>query len=303
MSLSSALIATISLLIIVVVVAVFVVAVVVVSICRSLLQSWPDGLTLLGSNLQPSVGMACVLPLILLLLVLIILGKIIILSFHSAWDVQQMHGSFTSSTQFVTQAWHEAASGVVVLTVAYHHVRQSSCKPLLTLLASASAIAAATPCQLRPEVCLSNSCGVVAFLWVGDTGVDLVVHFGAFSSMHELLPVSTKLQSTLRAIVGPGCLAAAAAELSPTSHPGLGEVNSSLFRGEVSASGISALRLVDGVGSGIGNNGGVPDGSSADIVDGAQLSSEPLGLALELGGRIMRVKRMWWVEVQKQPVM
>nr|GEY12109.1 hypothetical protein [Tanacetum cinerariifolium] len=37
--------------------------------------------------------------------------------------------------------------------------------------------------------------------------------------------VSTKLQSTLRAIVGPGCLAAAAAELSPTSHPVLGAVH------------------------------------------------------------------------------
>ncbi|GJZ86680.1 hypothetical protein Tco_0658290 [Tanacetum coccineum] len=79
-SLSSALIATISLLIIVVVVAVVVVAVVVVSICRS-------ASTILGqmANLfaviAPSVGLACVLPLILLLLVLIVLGKIIILSF------------------------------------------------------------------------------------------------------------------------------------------------------------------------------------------------------------------------------
>ncbi|GKA59608.1 hypothetical protein Tco_0758921 [Tanacetum coccineum] len=43
---------------------------------------------------------------------------------------------------------------------------------------------------------------------------------------------------------------------SPTSHPGLGVVSSSLFRGGVSASRISALRLVDGAGSGIGNNGG-----------------------------------------------
>ncbi|GJT36734.1 retrovirus-related pol polyprotein from transposon TNT 1-94 [Tanacetum coccineum] len=76
----------------------------------------------------------------------------------------------------------------------------------------------------------------------------------------EHLPVSTELQSTLRAIVGPGCIAAA--ELSPTSHLGLGVVSSSLFRGGVSASGISALRLVDGVGSGIGNNGRVPDRSS-----------------------------------------
>ncbi|GKF10834.1 reverse transcriptase domain-containing protein, partial [Tanacetum coccineum] len=68
--LSSALIATISLLIIVVAVAVVVVAVVIViSICRS-------ASTILGqmANLfavtAPSVGLACVLPLILLLLVL-----------------------------------------------------------------------------------------------------------------------------------------------------------------------------------------------------------------------------------------
>ncbi|GJX49638.1 hypothetical protein Tco_0276483 [Tanacetum coccineum] len=47
--------------------------------------------------------------------------------------------------------------------------------------------------------------------------------------------------------------------ISPTSHPGLGVVSSSLFRGGVLASGISALWLVDGAGSGIGNNGGVPD--------------------------------------------
>ncbi|GKF94524.1 hypothetical protein Tco_0284224, partial [Tanacetum coccineum] len=75
MSLSSALIATISLLIIIVVIAV-----VVVSICRS-------ASTILGqmANLfaviAPSVGLACVLPIVLLLLVLIVLGKIIILSF------------------------------------------------------------------------------------------------------------------------------------------------------------------------------------------------------------------------------
>ncbi|GKG63363.1 hypothetical protein Tco_0640858, partial [Tanacetum coccineum] len=76
--------------------------------------------------------------------------------------------------------------------------------------------------------------------------------------------VSTELQSTLWAIVGPGCLAAAAAAAkhSPTLHPCLGVVSSSLFRGGVLASGISALRLVDCAGSGIGNNGGVPDGSS-----------------------------------------
>ncbi|GKG44083.1 hypothetical protein Tco_0483176, partial [Tanacetum coccineum] len=55
--------------------------------------------------------------------------------------------------------------------------------------------------------------------------------------------VSTELQSTLRVIVGPGCLAEAATELSPTSHLGLGAVSSSLFRGGVSALGISALLL------------------------------------------------------------
>ncbi|GKF80659.1 hypothetical protein Tco_0239261 [Tanacetum coccineum] len=66
-----------------------------------------------------------------------------------------------------------------------------------------------------------------------------------------LLSVSRSLVS----IVGTGCLAAAAAELSPISHPGLGVVSSSLFRGDVSASGISALRLVDGAGRGIGLRG------------------------------------------------
>nr|GFA51365.1 hypothetical protein [Tanacetum cinerariifolium] len=40
---------------------------------------------------------------------------------------------------------------------------------------------------------------------------------------------------------------AAAAELSLTSHPGLGVASSGLFRGGVSASRIPALRLVDGV--------------------------------------------------------
>nr|GFC58769.1 hypothetical protein [Tanacetum cinerariifolium] len=76
------------------------------------------------------------------------------------------------------------------------------------------------------------------------------------------LKVSTKLQSTLQAIVGPSCLAAAATELSLTSHLGLGVVSSSLFRGGVSASGISSLRLVDGTGRCISNNSGIPDGSS-----------------------------------------
>nr|GEW46631.1 hypothetical protein [Tanacetum cinerariifolium] len=46
--------------------------------------------------------------------------------------------------------------------------------------------------------------------------------------------------------VGPDHLAAAV-ELSPTSHPGLGVSSSGLFRGGVSASRIPALRLVDGV--------------------------------------------------------
>ncbi|GKD55487.1 hypothetical protein Tco_1288874 [Tanacetum coccineum] len=63
--------------------------------------------------------------------------------------------------------------------------------------------------------------------------------------------VSTELQSTLWAIGGPGCLATAAAELFPTSQLGLGVVSSSLFRGGVSALGISALRLVDGASRGI----------------------------------------------------
>nr|GFD35087.1 hypothetical protein [Tanacetum cinerariifolium] len=38
-----------------------------------------------------------------------------------------------------------------------------------------------------------------------------------------------------------------AVKLSPTSHLGLGVASSGLFRGGVSASGIPALRLVDGV--------------------------------------------------------
>ncbi|GKF81918.1 hypothetical protein Tco_0243574, partial [Tanacetum coccineum] len=118
-SLSFALIATISILIIVVVVAVVVVAVVIVavvvavvigSICRSastilgqmanlfavIVPRWTRTfmivITLGTQRFRPgvwfpvtiacSVGMAYVLPLILLLLVLIVLGKIIILSFH-----------------------------------------------------------------------------------------------------------------------------------------------------------------------------------------------------------------------------
>ncbi|GJR88605.1 hypothetical protein Tco_0212616 [Tanacetum coccineum] len=52
----------------------------------------------------------------------------------------------------------------------------------------------------------------------------------------------------------------AAADLYPTSTLRSGKVvSSSLFRGGVSASGISALRLVDGVGRGIGYVGVGPD--------------------------------------------
>ncbi|GKC84456.1 hypothetical protein Tco_1140173 [Tanacetum coccineum] len=81
---SSALIATVALLIIIVVVVVVVVVavvvVVVVGICRT-------ASTISGQManplavIAPSVGLDCVLPLIMLLLVLIVLGKIIILSF------------------------------------------------------------------------------------------------------------------------------------------------------------------------------------------------------------------------------
>nr|GFB57863.1 hypothetical protein [Tanacetum cinerariifolium] len=85
----------------------------------------------------------------------------------------------------------------------------------------------------------------------------------------EYLPVSTKLQSTLRAIVGPSCLAAAAIELSPTSHPCLGALSSILFQGGVLALGISALRLVDGTCGGIVCGGQVckdkKDGGSGGV--------------------------------------
>ncbi|GJR95819.1 hypothetical protein Tco_0267993 [Tanacetum coccineum] len=80
-TLSSALIATVALLIIVVVVVVIVVVViVVVGVCR-------PASTVSGQManplavISPRLGLACVLPLILLLLVLIVLGKIIIPSF------------------------------------------------------------------------------------------------------------------------------------------------------------------------------------------------------------------------------
>ncbi|GKG40963.1 hypothetical protein Tco_0470175, partial [Tanacetum coccineum] len=70
MPLSSALIATVALLIIVVVVAV---VVVVVGICKP--TSTVSGqMANPLAVIVPSVGLACVLPLILLLLVLIILG-------------------------------------------------------------------------------------------------------------------------------------------------------------------------------------------------------------------------------------
>ncbi|GJU08217.1 hypothetical protein Tco_0273638 [Tanacetum coccineum] len=69
--------------------------------------------------------------------------------------------------------------------------------------------------------------------------------------------VSTRLGSTRKGpIVGPpGCLAAAAANLHTFTPRGWGVVSSNLFRGGVSASGISALRLVDGAGRGIGCSG------------------------------------------------
>ncbi|GKG12630.1 hypothetical protein Tco_0346867, partial [Tanacetum coccineum] len=46
--------------------------------------------------------------------------------------------------------------------------------------------------------------------------------------------------------VGPGCLATPAAELSPTSSQGAGVVKQALFRGGISALGISVLWEVDG---------------------------------------------------------
>ncbi|GJT49558.1 putative reverse transcriptase domain-containing protein [Tanacetum coccineum] len=47
--------------------------------------------------------------------------------------------------------------------------------------------------------------------------------------------------------VGPGCLAAPAAELSPISYPGAGVVRQALFRGGISASGISSWGIVGAV--------------------------------------------------------
>ncbi|GJS27393.1 hypothetical protein Tco_0488013 [Tanacetum coccineum] len=67
--------------------------------------------------------------------------------------------------------------------------------------------------------------------------------------------------STLRVIVDHGCLAAAPVELSPTSTLGVGAISSSLFQGGVSALEMSAMRLVDGAGSGISNNGDILAGS------------------------------------------
>nr|GEX74353.1 reverse transcriptase domain-containing protein [Tanacetum cinerariifolium] len=111
--------------------------------------------------------------------------------------------------------------------------------------------------------------------------------------------VFTKLQSTLRAIVGPGCLTTVI-ELSPTSHPGLGAVSSSLFRGGVSALGISAIRLVDGTGRGIVCGGQIhrdkKDGGSGGV--GAEATSEikwhqrePQGVAAAMAeGEASRVR-------------
>ncbi|GJQ98760.1 hypothetical protein Tco_0521745 [Tanacetum coccineum] len=75
----------------------------------------------------------------------------------------------------------------------------------------------------------------------------------------NLLPVS-RVWSLYIVPAAPAAAAELSNSLPPTSHPGLGVVSSNLFRGGVSASGISALRLVNGAGRGIGNNGGVPDG-------------------------------------------
>ncbi|GKB42105.1 hypothetical protein Tco_0887047, partial [Tanacetum coccineum] len=85
--------------------------------------------------------------------------------------------------------------------------------------------------------------------------------------------VSTELQSILRAIVGHGCLAAATSELSPTSHPGIGAVSSSIFQGGVLASGILALRLVDGAGSGIVRRGRISGGKKDGGGGGAKAIS------------------------------
>ncbi|GKF27208.1 hypothetical protein Tco_0083102, partial [Tanacetum coccineum] len=89
-----------------------------------------------------------------------------------------------------------------------------------------------------------------------------------------LLSVSQSLVS----IVGPGCFAAAA-ELSPTSHSGLGVVSSSLFRGDVSASGISALRLVDARGIVCGGQirGAKKNGGSGGIGASSSVGTKSLG--------------------------
>nr|GEY30818.1 zinc finger, CCHC-type [Tanacetum cinerariifolium] len=69
----------------------------------------------------------------------------------------------------------------------------------------------------------------------------------------------------------------AAAELSPTSYPGLGAVSSSLFRGGVSALGISAMRLVDGTGRVYGGQicgdkkGGGSEGVGAEATSGISM--------------------------------
>nr|GEZ39490.1 hypothetical protein [Tanacetum cinerariifolium] len=63
-----------------------------------------------------------------------------------------------------------------------------------------------------------------------------VIPYHACSTLHFLMLDS----------VGPGCLAAPAAELSPISNPGVGALRQALFRGGMSASGISVLWEVDG---------------------------------------------------------
>ncbi|GKA11405.1 hypothetical protein Tco_0690951 [Tanacetum coccineum] len=116
MALSSALKATIALLIIVVVVAVVVVVViVVVGICRP--ASTVSGhMTNPLAVIAPSVGLACVLPLILL--VLIVLGKIIILSFPFLPDLSGICAAHVMAMSLLQL--------VVVLNMAFHH-----CKSIL----------------------------------------------------------------------------------------------------------------------------------------------------------------------------
>ncbi|GKA82876.1 hypothetical protein Tco_0789624 [Tanacetum coccineum] len=71
----------------------------------------------------------------------------------------------------------------------------------------------------------------------------------------------------MRATIDPGCLAAAATELSLTTSLGVGVVSSHLFQGGMSASGMSALRIVDGAGNGIGK--GRKNGGNGDDIGGS----------------------------------